>query len=306
MATSANYNLKSIRDQFRERGVFYTPLALAKKLADLLPKDITAVYDPTCGRGGLLAPFSESVELYGEDIDPEAIKDCKKLYPRGNFKVSDVLTNPSFIERKFPAIVANPPFSVKWEPKADPRWQDLPKLAPASKADWMFILHSIYQLEDNGTMVVIVAPGSLYRGQREASIRKYLAKLNYIDRIESIPAGQFTDTTIATNLLVIKKNRQPDELVTLVNDEHNLTKEVKPSVLVEEDNWQSLIPEPEIVLPPVDPIALNEEADKNMIKQLVTELKFARLVRQVDKNLPPLADLITNLRRAIDDFEREP
>lgn len=202
------YSLKDIRKQFLAGGVFYTPEAQARLLMDLLPSDITEIYDPTCGRGGLLRYYPDTVAKYGEEIDPLAVDDCKQILGDGAFiECTDVLANPKFTDKRFRAIIANPPFSVKWVPPADPstdwRFRDCPVLPTSSRADWAFMLHILAMLDDDGVAVVICHPGSLYRGGREQKIREWFCDNGYIQKIIAVPPNTFTDTAIATNIVVL-------------------------------------------------------------------------------------------------------
>ena len=125
----------------------------------------------------------------------------------------DTLINPSpdHSDMRFEAIVANPPFSAKWNPDAiisDERFSPYGKMAPKSKADFAFVQHMIYQLDDNGTMACVLPHGVLFRGAAEGHIRKYLIEdKNQLDAVIGLPANIFYGTGIPTCILVLKKNR---------------------------------------------------------------------------------------------------
>ena len=119
--------------------------------------------------------------------------------------------------RTFDAVTANPPYSAKWnnnETKLkDPRFSDYGKLAPASKADYAFILHSIYHLNENGTMAIVLPHGVLFRGAAEGKIRQTLIEKNYLDTVIGLPANLFYGTSIPTIILVLKKNRTTKDIL---------------------------------------------------------------------------------------------
>ena len=207
-------SIKSIRQEFRKDGVFYTPPELAEKLkeyVDIKPKN---VYDPTCGAGNLLRVFDDEVDKYGQEIDEEQLHGID--IPNFHGAVGDTLLHDAFSEMKFDCIVANPPFSVKWEPEKlaeDLRFSIAPAMAPPSKADWAFMLHILYHLADSGVAVVLEFPGILYRGQREGKIRQWFIENNYIDKIVNVPGNTFEDTAIATCLIVLRKNRTTTDII---------------------------------------------------------------------------------------------
>ena len=114
--------------------------------------------------------------------------------------------------RTFDAVVANPPYSQKWDnnesKQKDPRFKDYGKLAPASKADYAFVLHSIYHLNNDGIMAIVLPHGVLFRGAAEGKIRKVLIEKNRIDAVIGLPANLFYGTSIPTVILVLRKNRK--------------------------------------------------------------------------------------------------
>jgi len=125
------------------------------------------------------------------------------------------LVNPSpkHIDKRFEAIVANPPFSANWSASPlfmnDERFSAYGKLAPKSKADFAFVQHMIHQLDDNGTMACVLPHGVLFRGAAEGHIRKFLINdKNYLDAVIGLPANIFYGTSIPTCILVLRKNRE--------------------------------------------------------------------------------------------------
>lgn len=227
-------SIKNIRQEFKDNGIFYTPLALAERLKSYVDIEPESVYDPTCGAGNLLSVFHENVKKYGQELDAEQLA----LIDLPNFEgyAGDTLTDDKFKGVKFECIVANPPFSVKWEPDAlteDIRFRDCPALPPPSKADWAFMLHILHHLSNNGVAVVLEFPGILYRGQREGKVRRWFVENNYIDRVVNIPGNTFEDTSIATCVVVLKKNRTTTD-ITFEDGERT---ETVPYSTVEENDF---------------------------------------------------------------------
>ncbi|MBV1710193.1 MAG: type I restriction-modification system subunit M [Erysipelothrix sp.] len=130
----------------------------------------------------------------------------------------DTLTDPlHWDDEPFEAIVSNPPYSIKWDGDSnpllinDPRFSSAGVLAPKSKADLAFIMHSLTWLATNGTAAIVCFPGILYRGGAEQKIRKYLVDNNYVDCIIQLPDNLFFGTTIATCIMVLKKSKSQNK-----------------------------------------------------------------------------------------------
>ena len=224
MAITINTNvkdMKSIRNEFKKNGVFYSSLDLAEKLKSYVPEDVTEVYDPTCGSGALLSVFGDDVKKYGQELDEQQAQYAQEHLVNAEIVAGNTLTDPAFMGKKFRAIVANPPFSVKWEPNAeDERFKVAPALAPKSKADYAFILHCLHYLADDGKAVCLDAHGILFRGNAEGQIRKWLLENNYIEKIVGFGAGYFVDTSIPTCALILNKSKKTTDIVfedTVIN-----------------------------------------------------------------------------------------
>ena len=202
---------KSFRESLKNSGVFYTPKKLAEFMRSFFPTEVDEIYDPTCGDGGLLAEF-DGAKKYGQEIDAEQGNYAATNLVEAQIEIGDTLADDKFKDRKFRYIVANPPFSVEWDPKTDDRFEGF-ELAPKSKADYAFILHCIHHLDDDGIAVVMCFPGVCYRGQREGKIREQIIRKNLLDRVVEIPGGDFDDTSISTVLLIFRKNRQTNSVV---------------------------------------------------------------------------------------------
>ncbi|MEI6933711.1 N-6 DNA methylase, partial [Klebsiella pneumoniae] len=131
-------------------------------------------------------------------------------------------TNPAKMPR-FDAVVANPPFSYRWEPSEalgeDVRFKNY-GLAPKSAADFAFLLHGFHFLKQDGVMAIILPHGVLFRGGTEARIRTKLLKDGHIDTVIGLPANLFFSTGIPVCILVLKKCKKPDDVLFINAAEH--------------------------------------------------------------------------------------
>lgn len=122
-------------------------------------------------------------------------------------------------DEPFELIVSNPPYSIKWAGDDnpllinDPRFAPAGVLAPKSKADMAFIMHSLSWLAPNGTAAIVCFPGIMYRGGAEKKIRQYLVDNNYIDCIIQLPSNLFFGTSIATCIMVMKKGKKDNNIL---------------------------------------------------------------------------------------------
>lgn len=210
----------------KKAGEFYTPQAVSTLLAKVVTQGrqrLRSVYDPTCGSGSLLLRVKREVQdvdmIYGQEMNRTTYNLARMNmilhdvhFARFDIKQEDTLARPQHLDKRFDAVVANPPFSANW--KADPlllqdeRFAAYGKLAPASKADMAFVQHMLHQLDDNGTMAVVLPHGVLFRGSSEGVIRQYLIEqMNVIDTVIGLPSNIFYGTSIPTCILVLKKNR---------------------------------------------------------------------------------------------------
>lgn len=215
-------SIKNIRQDFKDKGIFYTPPELAQKLKSYVDREVDEVYDPTCGAGSLLRVFGNDVKKYGQELDEEQLN----LIDLPNFEgyAGDTLEVDKFADRKFECILANPPFSTKWNPEgkqSDPRFENAPCVPPPSKADWAFMLHILYHLKDDGIAVVLEFPGILYRGNKEGKIRQWFVENNYIDRVVEIEGNTFEDTSIQTVIIVLKKNKSNTDVIFEAEDKRH-------------------------------------------------------------------------------------
>ena len=188
----SNYNIKSIKEEFKAKGIFYTTNELALLIKSFVNIDIDEVYDPTCGDGSLLSVFDDNIKKYGQEINDHQLEVAENRLTNFTGYCGDTLKDPAFIDKKFKCIVANPPFSIAWEQPifngifTDDRFRLVPALPPKSKADYAFILHILHFLETDGIAVVLNFPGILYRGNSEGQIRKWIVEQNYIEDRKSV------------------------------------------------------------------------------------------------------------------------
>ena len=207
-----------------------TVVRLMTLIAD--PHEGDSVYDPTCGSGSLLlrtARNGNADEIFGQEKNPTTFNLARMnmllhgvKYRDFDIQNGDTLEKDEFGERQFDAVVANPPFSAEWSADArfnnDDRFSKAGVLAPKSKADYAFILHMIYHLNDGGTMACVAPHGVLFRGAAEGKIRQFLIeKKNYIDAIIGLPANIFYGTSIPTCILVMKKCRKEDDNILFID-----------------------------------------------------------------------------------------
>lgn len=217
-------------------GEYYTPQEVSELLTRLTlsgKSEVNKVYDPACGSGSLLLKYAkilghENVRIgfFGQETNITTYNLCRINmflhnipYDKFNIAHGDTLTNPQHDDfEPFEAIVSNPPYSTKWKGDDDPvlindpRYSPAGVLAPKSKADFAFIMHSLSWLAGSGTAAIVCFPGIFYRGGAEQKIRKYLVDNNYIDCIIQLPENLFYGTSIATCIMVLKKNKQDSHI----------------------------------------------------------------------------------------------
>jgi type I restriction enzyme M protein len=222
----------------KSAGEFYTPQQVSKILAKIVTTGKTklkSVYDPTCGSGSLLLRVAREVEdvseFYGQELNRTTYNLARMNmilhdihFRKFNIQQEDTLENPQHLEKRFEAVVANPPFSAHWKSDTNPlnstdeRFSQYGRIAPKTKADYAFVQHMIHQLADNGIMATVLPHGVLFRGAAEGIIRKYLInELNYLDAVIGLPANIFYGTSIPTSILVFKKCRKVDDNIVFID-----------------------------------------------------------------------------------------
>lgn len=255
----------------QKAGEFYTPQMVSTILSKIVTLDcqepktgkknkIDRVLDFACGSGSLLLNVRREMgekgigKIYGQEKNIttynlarmnmllHGVKDTEFEIHHGDTLVNDwdILNeeNPSK-KMTFDAIVANPPFSLRWDPKEetakDFRFSGF-GVAPKSAADFAFLLHGLHFLSDNGTMAIILPHGVLFRGGKEEVIRKELLKKDYIDSIIGLPANLFYSTGIPVCVIVLKKCRKNDKILFInASSEEHYEKGKRQNFLREKD-----------------------------------------------------------------------
>lgn len=244
-------------------GEFFTPQEVSELLTKitLVGKDsVNKVYDPACGSGSLLLKFAkilgkENIRngFFGQEINITTYNLCRINmflhnigYEKFDIAHGDTLKTPAhWDDEPFEAIVSNPPYSIKWEGDDnpilinDPRFSPAGVLAPKSKADMAFIMHSLSWLASNGTAAIVCFPGIMYRSGAEQKIRKYLIDNNYVDCVIQLPDNLFFGTSIATCIMVLKKSKKDNS--TLFIDASKEFVKITNSNKLSEANVASII-----------------------------------------------------------------
>lgn len=276
---------KKFRDELKKQGVFYTNSQLAKKMMELLPDDVREVYDPTCGDGALLGVFSDEVEKYGQDILSGQVEIASAEIPNFIGVVGDTLESPAFSDRKFKYIVANPPFSIKWNPEHhenDARFLNSPALPPRGRADYAFLLHVLHYLADDGVAVCLCYPGVLYRGGAEGKIREWIVKNNWIDKIISVSGDYFDDTKTPTAIVVFRKNRENFSVEFCENFGEKRVVEIDE---IAKNDYNLAVNQyiyTQTELKKIDPIELQREARTTFLEQLKNELEVDKKICEIN------------------------
>ena len=240
-------------------GEFFTPQHVSKLIAQLAMHKqarVNKIYDPACGSGSLLLQAKKHFDdhiveegFFGQEINHTTYNLARMNmflhninYDKFNIQLGNTLIDPHFGDDKpFDAIVSNPPYSVKWVGSDDPtlinddRFAPAGVLAPKSKADFAFVMHSLSYLSSKGRAAIVCFPGIFYRGGAEQKIRKYLVDNNYVETVISLAPNLFYGTAIAVTILVLAKNK-PDTNVQFIDasGEEFFKKETNNNVMVDE------------------------------------------------------------------------
>ena len=282
----------------KKAGEFYTPQEVSEILSEIVITGKTrlkSVYDPTCGSGSLLlrtARGGNADAIFGQEKNPTTFNLCRMnmllhgiKYKDFEIHNGDTLENDELGEQQFDAVVANPPFSAEWTAadkfNNDDRFSKAGVLAPKSKADYAFILHMLYHLNDGGTMACVAPHGVLFRGAAEGKIRKFLIeKKNYIDAIIGLPANIFYGTSIPTCILVMKKCRQSDDNILFIDASKEFEK-VKTQNKLRPEHIQKII-------------------DTYRNRTEIEKYSHCATLKEIEEN-----DYNLNIPRYVDTFEEE-
>ena len=304
-------------------GEFFTPQTVSKLLARLVMvgKDkINKVYDPTCGSGSLLLQMKKQYEdhiledgFFGQEINMTNYNLARMNmflhninYNNFDIKRGDTLLNPQHLEEKpFDAIVSNPPYSVKWVGDGDPtlinddRFAPAGKLAPKSKADFAFIMHSLNHLSNKGRAAIVCFPGIFYRGGAEKTIRQYLVDNNFVEAVISLPDNLFFGTSIATTILVLAKNKLENKTL-FIDASKEFKKETNNNVLTDSNiehivelfsNYQNVDYKSALI----DNDVIGSEQDYNLSVSTYVEQEDTREKIDIDVLNKEIAETVTKI-----------
>lgn len=252
----------------KKAGEFYTPQQISTILSRIVTLDsqnpasgkkkkLKKVLDFACGSGSLLLNvrkqlgFNSIGQIYGQEKNIttynlarmnmllHGLKDSEFQIHHGDSLLNDwdILNEMNPAKKlECDTVVANPPFSYRWEPSEsmadDFRFKSY-GLAPKSAADFAFLLHGFHFLSDDGTMAIILPHGVLFRGGAEERIRTKLLKDGNIDTVIGLPANLFFSTGIPVCILVLKKCKKFDD-VLFINASEHFEKGKRQNILSEE------------------------------------------------------------------------
>ena len=293
-------------------GEFFTPQEVSElltRIAIVGKKEVNKIYDPACGSGSLLLKAAKILGkdkirngFFGQEINLTTYNLCRinmflhDIDPRKfDIHCGDTLIEPSEVHRDaepFEVIVSNPPYSIKWVGDDNPvlindeRFSSAGVLAPKSKADMAFIMHSLYWLASNGTAAIVCFPGIMYRSGAEKKIRQYLIDNNFIDTIIQLPDNLFFGTSIATCIMVLSKSKKENKTLFIdaskecvkVTNNNKLTEENISNILeayknkVDKDYYSKVVSNKEIA-----------ENDYNLSVSTYVEKEDTREVIDIDK-----------------------
>lgn len=318
-------------------GEFFTPQEVPELLTRIAvagKTEVNKVYDPACGSGSLLLKAAkilgkENVRqgFYGQEINLTTYNLCRINmflhdidFDKFDIAHEDTLLNPQhWDDEPFEVIVSNPPYSIKWEGDDnpvlinDPRFSPAGVLAPKSKADLAFIMHSLAWLATNGTAAIVCFPGIMYRGGAEKKIRQYLIDNNFIDCIIQLPSNLFFGTSIATCIMVLKRSKADNntlfidasnECVKVTNNnkltESNIARIVEefvsradveyfsrsvPYKEIAENDYNlsvSTYVEAEDTREKIDIVKLNAEIEEIVAREQVLREKIAKIIAEIE------------------------
>lgn len=317
-------------------GEYYTPQEVSElltKLATYGKTEINKIYDPACGSGSLLLKSAKILGrdkvrngFFGQEINITTYNLCRINmflhdidYDKFNIALGDTLIDPQhWDDEPFEAIVSNPPYSIRWEGEDnvtlinDPRFAPAGVLAPKSKADLAFIMHSLSWLATNGAAAIVCFPGIMYRGGAEQKIRKYLVDNNYVDAVIHLPDNLFYGTGIPTCIMILKKNKSENSTLFIdaskefikVGSSNKLTDENIEKILQyysdrkDVDYCVRLVPnseiaeqgyilsvstyiEPEDTRPPIDSKKINAELKEIVAREQELREKINKIIERI-------------------------
>lgn len=248
----------------KKAGEFYTPRQVSEVMAQIvtLSGDVTSVYDPTVGSGSLLLTVKQhlssqeqkNLNYYGQEKNTatynltrmnlllHGVRPEKMTIRNADTLAQDWPEDPKRPSEavQFDAIVMNPPYSLKkWNSDgltiSDPRFSFVGMMPPDKTGDYAFLLHGLYHLGQQGTMVIVLPHGVLFRSGAEGAIRQRLIDKNYIDAVIGLPSKLFANTGIAVCIVVLKKNRSIGDSILVIDASKHFTKGKDHNILQDKD-----------------------------------------------------------------------
>ena len=317
-------------------GEFFTPQEVSKLLVEITLHNNAKpnkVYDPACGSGSLLLQYKKSLKsdpkkgYFGQEINITTYNLARMNmflhdvnYTRFDIAHGDTLISPSENHKElepFDAIVSNPPYSTKWEGKDnallinDERFNKAGVLAPTSKADLAFVMHSLSWLSEKGSAAIVCFPGVMYRSGAEKEIRKYIIEENFVDCVISLAPNLFFGTSIAVCILVLRKNKT-DKNTLFINANEEFIKVTNKNMLSKEnlENILNLYTD-RVEVPHLSKLVSIEEIAKNDYNLSVSsyvEVKDTREIidiKVLNKEIEEIVKRQSVLRNKIDSLVRE-
>ena len=276
----------------------YTPKTISNLISKIVTYDknqILGVFDPACGSCSLLLNINDNIKVsnfYGQDSIQTIYNHARmNMLLHGihfddfSIKHGDSFENPKFSDEQFEVVVSHPPFSEKWSADdkflEDERFSAAGKLPPSSKADYAFVEHMIYHLDENGIMVVVLPHGVLFRGGSEGHIRKHLIKeKNYLDAVIGLPQKLFHGNTISSILMIFKKCREEDDNILFIDASKEFEK-IKNQNILNDENIEKIV-----------------NAYVNRLE--IDKFSHCALLSEIEEN-----DFNLNIPRYVDTFEEE-
>ena len=284
-------------------GEFFTPQCVSKLIAKLATHgqtSINKIYDPAAGSGSLLLQAKKQFDehmiedgFFGQEINHTTYNLARMNmflhninYDKFNIALGNTLTQPFFGDEKpFDAIVSNPPYSINWIGSDDPtlindeRFAPAGVLAPKSKADFAFILHSLSYLSSKGRAAIVCFPGIFYRGGAEQKIRKYLVDNNFVETVIALAPNLFYGTSIAVNIMVLSKHKSDTKIQFIDASGEGFYKKETNNNVLEKEHIKEIV---QLFACKKDKEYISKSVDKDKIAQADYNLSVSTYVEQED------------------------
>lgn len=284
-------------------GEFFTPQCVSKLIAKLATHgqtSINKIYDPAAGSGSLLLQAKKQFDehmiedgFFGQEINHTTYNLARMNmflhninYDKFNIALGNTLTQPYFGDDKpFDAIVSNPPYSINWIGSDDPtlindeRFAPAGVLAPKSKADFAFILHSLSYLSGRGRAAIVCFPGIFYRGGAEQKIRKYLVDNNFVETVIALAPNLFYGTSIAVNIMVLSKHKTDTKIQFIDASGEKFYKKETNNNILEQEHIDDII---QLFASKEDKEYVSMSVDKDKIVDTDYNLSVSTYVEQED------------------------